>query len=147
MAAGYGSGISGYAQRSVYGLAHYLDTSSGTAGNYFFRLSGSPLGSGGTAPLANVGFTNYLTSFNRTTGEVNWFYSVDNGATYNGFFVDGAATGAELMEVDMEMSNMGTASNAGATAVYGDLEIYATPAPGAAALVGLAGLMARRRRA
>jgi xanthosine utilization system XapX-like protein len=33
------------------------------------------------------------------------------------------------------------------TVNYGDLNIYATPAPGAAALVGLAGLMARRRRA
>ena len=147
MAVGYGSGISGYAQRSVYGLAYYTDTSTGTSGNYFFRLSGSTLGSGGTAPLAATGFTKFATSFNRTTGEVNWFYSVDGGTTYNGFYVDGAAAGSDLMEVDLEMSNMGTVANAGATAIYGDLNIYATPAPGAAALVGLAGLMARRRRA
>lgn len=147
MAAGYGSGISTYPQRSVYGLAYYTDTTTGTSGNYFFRLSGTTLSSGGTAPLAAVGFTKYATSYNRTTGEVNWFYSIDGGATYTGFFVDGAAAGSDLAEVDLEMSNMGTVSNAAATAVYGDLNIYATPAPGAAALVGLAGVMARRRRA
>ena len=147
MAAGYGSGISSYPQRSVYGLAYYTDTSTGTSGNYFFKLSGTTLGSGGTAPLAAIGFTKYATSFNQTTGEVNWFYSVDGGATYNGFFVDGAAAGASLMEVDLEMSNMGTLANSAATAIYGDLNIYATPAPGAVALVGMAGLMARRRRA
>lgn len=147
MAAGYGSGISTYPQRSVYGLAYYTDTSTGTSGNYFFRLSGTTLSDGSTAPLAKVGFTNYVTSYNRTTGEVNWFYSVDGGTTYTGFFVGGAAAGSDLMEVDLEMSNMGAATNAAATAVYGDLNIYATPAPGAAALVGLAGLMARRRRA
>ena len=147
MAAGYGSGISGYAQRSVYGLAYYTDTSTGTSGNYFFRLSGTVLSDGSTAPLAKAGFTNYLTSFNRTTGEVNWFYSIDGGATYTGFFVDGAAAGADLMEIDLEVSNMGASSNSQATAVYGDVAVYATPAPGAAALVGLAGLMARRRRA
>ena len=147
MAAGYGSGISTYPQRSVYGLAYYTDTSTGTSGNYFFRLSGTTLSDGSTAPLAKVGFTNYVTSYNRTTGEVNWFYSIDGGATYTGFFVGGAAAGSDLMEVDLEMSNLGAATNAAATAVYGDLNIYATPAPGAAALVGLAGLMARRRRA
>ena len=147
MAAGYGSGISTYPQRSVYGLAYYTDTTTGTSGNYFFRLSGTTLSDGSTAPLAKVGFTNYVTSFNRTTGEVNWFYSIDGGATYTGFFVGGAAAGSDLMEVDLEMSNMGSVSNATATAVFGDLNIYATPAPGAAALVGLAGLMARRRRA
>ena len=147
MAAGYGSGISGYAQRSVYGLAYYTDTTTGTSGNYFFKLSGTVLSDGSTAPLAKAGFTNYLTSFNRTTGEVNWFYSIDGGATYTGFFIDGAAAGADLMEIDLEVSNMGSVTNAQGTAVYGDVAVYATPTPGAVALLSLAGMMARRRRA
>ncbi len=148
MACGYGSGISSsYPQRSVFGLAYYTDTTTGTSGNYFFSLSGQTTSSG-TSPLAKSGgFTRYATSFNQTTGEVNWFYSVDGGSTYTGFFVDGAAAGANLVEIDLEMSNQGALSNATASMIVGDLSVYATPAPGAAALVGLAGLMARRRRA
>jgi hypothetical protein len=144
MAMAYGSGISGYAQRSVFGLAYYTDTSTGTSGNYFFELSDGT----SAAPLAKSGgFTRYATSFNQSTGEVNWFYSIDGGSTYTGFFVNGAATGANLMEIDLEVSNQGALNNATSSVIFGDLTVYATPAPGAAAVVGLAGLMARRRRA
>jgi len=141
MGMAYGSGISGYAQRSVFGLANY--NSSGTIGNYFFDLSDGTA----AAPTAQSGgYTKYATSFNQTTGEVNWFYSVDHGANYTGFFVMGAAAGADLLELDLEMSNFGATTNAAAAANYGDLAVYATPTPGALALVGLAGLVARRRR-
>ena len=145
VAGGTGLGTN-YAQRTVFGTAYYTDVDS-PLGNYFFKLSGSPSGSG-TAPLAkSAGWTNYATSFNRATGETSWFYSVDNGATYVGYSIGGAAAGSDLLEVDLEVSNLGAASNAAATFNFGDVDIYATPAPGAAALVGLAGLMARRRRA
>jgi hypothetical protein len=132
-------------QRSVYGYANYLN---GTAtGNYRFKLSDQTLSDGSTSPKAASGaYTYFATSFNKTTGEVLWYYSVDGGANYTAFYVNGAATGSDVLEFDYYTSTT-SGSTAGVTVNYGDLSIYATPAPGAAALVGLAGLMARRRRA
>jgi hypothetical protein len=132
-------------QRSVFGYAYY--TVGTASGNYRFKLSDQALSGGGTSPLAvSGGWTKQVMSFNQTTGEVNWYYSVDGGATYTGFFVNGAATGFNVLEWDFYQTlEAGATTTVGGT--YGDLSIYATPAPGAAALVGLAGLMARRRRA
>jgi len=132
-------------QRSVYGYANYLN---GTAtGNYRFKLSDQTLSDGSTSPKAlSGGWTKFATSFNKTTGEVLFYYSVDGGANYTGFFVNGAAAGSDVAEFDYYTSTT-SGSTTGVTVNYGDLTIYATPAPGAAALVGLAGLMARRRRA
>jgi len=132
-------------QRSVYGYANYL--SGTTLGNFRFKLSDQALSSGGTSPKAlSGGWTYFATSFNKTTGEVLWYYSVDGGANYTAFYVNGAAAGSDLQEFDYYTSTT-SGSTVGVTVNYGDLSIYATPAPGAAALVGLAGLMARRRRA
>jgi len=132
-------------QRSIFGYANYLN---GTAtGNYRFKLSDQTLSDGSISPKANAGGWNYFaTSFNKTTGEVLWYYSVDGGANYTAFYVNGAAAGSDLAEFDYYTSTT-SGNTAGVTVNYGDLNIYATPAPGAAALVGLAGLMARRRRA
>ena len=132
-------------QRSVYGYANYLN---GTAtGNFRFKLSDQTLTGGGTSPKAlSGGWTQFATSFNKTTGEVFWYYSVDGGANYTGFYVNGAGAGSDVAEFDYYTSTT-SGSTVGVTVNYGDLSIYATPAPGAAALVGLAGLMARRRRA
>jgi len=131
-------------QRSVFGYAYY--TSGTTTGNYRFKLSDQALSSGGTSPLAvSGGWTKQVMSWNQTTGEVNWYYSVDGGATYTGFYVNGSGAGLDVAEWDFYAS-MGTGTTT-ANAIFGDFSVYATPAPGAAALVGLAGLMARRRRA
>jgi hypothetical protein len=140
----YGTSGTSTKQRSVFGLAYYANGT--TLGNFRFKLSEQALSGGGTSPLAvSGGWTNYAMSFNQNTGEVNWFYSVDNGANYTGFFVMGAATGMDVLEWDFYASN--GAGSTSANSIFGDFEVYATPAPGAAALVGLAGLMARRRRA
>jgi len=132
-------------QRSIFGYANYLN---GTAtGNFRFKLSDQTLSDGSVSPKALSGGWNYFaTSFNKTTGEVLWYYSVDGGANYTAFYVNGAAAGSDLAEFDYYTSTT-SGNTAGVTVNYGDLNIYATPAPGAAALVGLAGLMARRRRA
>lgn len=131
-------------QRSVFGYAYY--TSGTTTGNYRFKLSEQALSSGGTSPLAvSGGWTKFAMNFNQTTGQVNWYYSVDGGANYTGFYVNGAAAGLNVVEWDFYgQQASGTTT---ANAIFGDFSVYATPAPGAAALVGLAGLMARRRRA
>jgi hypothetical protein len=132
-------------QRSVYGYANY--NNAGTTGNFRFKLSDQTLSDGSISPKAlSGGYTQMATSFNKTTGEVLWYYSVDGGANYTAFYVDGAAAGSDVAEFDFYTSTT-SGSTAGVTVNYGDLSIYATPAPGAAALVGLAGLMARRRRA
>ena len=132
-------------QRSVFGYANYLNGS--TTGNFRFKLSDQTLSDGSISPKAlSGGWTYFATSFNKTTGEVLFYYSIDGGANYTGFFVPGAAAGEDVLEFDYYTSTV-SGSTAGVTVNYGDLNIYATPAPGAAALVGLAGLMARRRRA
>ena len=132
-------------QRSVFGYANYLNGS--TTGNFRFKLSDQTLSDGSISPKATSGgWTYFATSFNKTTGEVLFYYSVDGGANYTGFFVPGAAAGEDVLEFDYYTATT-SGNTAGVTVNYGDLNIYATPAPGAAALVGLAGLMARRRRA
>jgi len=132
-------------QRSVFGYAYY--TSGTTTGNYRFKLSEQALSSGGTSPLAvSGGWTKFAMNWNKTTGQANWYYSVDGGATYTGFYVNGSGAGlGDNMEWDFYASQASGTTTA--NAIFGDLSVYATPAPGAAALVGLAGLMARRRRA
>jgi len=145
MAVEMGTYSTSTSQRSVFGYANYLN---GTAtGNFRFKLSDQTLSDGGTSPKAlSGGWTYFATSFNKTTGEVLWYYSVDGGNNYTAFYVNGAAAGSDVLEFDYYTSTT-SGSTTGVTVNYGDLSIYATPAPGAAALVGLAGLMARRRRA
>ena len=144
MAMEYGTAGTSTKQRSVFGYAYY--TSGTTTANYRFKLSEQALSSGGTSPLAvSGGWTKLAMSWNQATGQVFWYYSVDNGANYTGFYVNGAGAGLDVYEWDFYASQAtGTTT---ANAIYGDFSIYATPAPGAAALIGLAGLMARRRRA
>ena len=132
-------------QRTVFGYANYLNGS--TTGNFRFKISDQTLADGSISPKAASGaWTYFATSFNKTTGEVFWYYSIDGGTSYTGFFVPGAAAGEDVLEFDYYTTTT-SGSTSGVTVNYGDINIYATPAPGAAALVGLAGLIARRRRA
>jgi hypothetical protein len=127
------------ARGTVFGFANY--SNAGTVGNYVFNLS-----AGGGPVATAAGWTDYAYNFNKTTGRVEWFLSTDGGANYTGFFVDGAAAGSDVQETDF-YSSAGTGNASAGNMIFGAMDIYATPAPGAAALVGLAGLMARRRRA
>ena len=127
------------ARGTVFGFANY--SNAGTVGNYVFNLS-----AGGGPVATAAGWTDYAYNFNKTTGRVEWFLSTDGGANYTGFYVDGAAAGSDVLETDF-YSSAGTGNAAAGNMIFGEMSAYATPAPGAAALVGLAGLMARRRRA
>ena len=127
------------ARGTVFGFANY--SNAGTVGNYVFNLS-----AGGGPVATAAGWTDYAYNFNKTTGRVEWFLSTDGGANYTGFYVDGAAAGSDVLETDF-YSSAGTGNASAGNMIFGALDAYATPAPGAAALVGLAGLMARRRRA
>ena len=122
-------------------------------------LSGQPTGPGGgispISPLANAGgWTEYLMNWNQTTGAVNWFYSVDGGANYYGFDVDGAGAGFNVVEWDW-LSHEATGTT-NANAIYGDLAVSTAssvpePSTCAMALAGLACggyvLFRRRKRA
>jgi hypothetical protein len=145
MAVEMGSQGTNTLQRSVFGYANYLNGAN--TDNFRFKLSDQTTAGGGISPRAlSGGYTYFATSFNQTTGEVLWFYSIDGGTSYTGFYVDGAAAGENVLEFDYLTTTV-TGNTVGVTVNYGDLSIYATPTPGAAALVGLAGLMGRRRRA
>jgi hypothetical protein len=127
------------ARGTVFGFANF--NNGGSVGNFVFNLSA------GGGPVANAaGWTDYAYNFNKTTGRVEWFLSTDGGANYTGFYVDGAAAGSDISETNY-YSSAGAGNASAGNMIFGAMDIYATPAPGAAALVGLAGLMARRRRA
>jgi len=129
---------------TIYGFSNYLNGTS--VGNYIFNLTGTTVGS---QLFANAGgWTKYASNFNQNDGVVEWYVSVDGGANYTGFYVNGAAAGKDVQEIDFYSSSqrVGTNTSAGSM-IFGSTMAYATPAPGAVALVGLAGLMARRRKA
>ena len=115
-------------QYSVFGWAYA--TSGTVTENYRFLLSGQPTGPGGgispISPLANAGgWTEYLMNWNQTTGAVNWFYSVDGGANYYGFDVDGAGAGFNVLEWTW-LSHEATGTT-NANAIYGDLAVSTAP--------------------
>lgn len=111
----------------VYLLANF--NNAGTVNNFLFNTN------------VTIGFdqwVNFTTTWNQTTGrmEVAW------GA--NAFYVDGAAAGSVADETDYYNTRNG--STVSSTAYFDNLTIGAVPAPGALALLGVAGLASRRRR-
>lgn len=137
----------GYAFGKVQGLT-YLTLSAAqalgatAAGNYAFTFNTGTR----TAPVPTANSWVYFAqNRNLDTGRVEWFYSVDGGVNYTGFFIDaGVQTGVGLLEWDYLTS--GGQSTTSFTQQFGNMVVYSVPAPGAAALVGLAGLVSRRRR-
>jgi len=111
----------------VYLLANY--NNAGTINNFAFNTN------------ITMGFDQWVTfttTWNQTTGRMEVYWGA------NGFYVDGAAAGSTADECDFY--NTRNASTLGATSYFDNLEIGAVPAPGAIALLGLAGLAGRRRR-
>ncbi len=143
--ADYGTNSSGTRTKgTIYGISSY--NNNGSIGNYIFKLSGVTMDDGSVSPMFAGSWNQIATNFNQDTGMVEWYYSSDNFATYTGFYVDGASAGFEVLEFDYYATST-TGNTVAGVATHGDLAVYTTPAPGAVALVGLAGLMARRRRA
>jgi hypothetical protein len=122
----------------VYLLANY--NNAGTIGNYAFNL-------GTGAVLSRNTWYRFAVTFDITTGRAQAGYSTDGGANYNLWFVDGAAAGTLVDEFDLIGSaNSGTAAQGQTIGYYDNINVIATPAPGALALLAVAGLMGSRRR-
>ena len=102
----------------------------GTIGNYAFTT---------TTAIAFDTWTTMTTTWDSDTGR----FQVFMGST--GFYVDGAAAGSTADETDFYSTrNGGTVAG---TAFFDNLEVgTTTPAPGALALLGVAGLVGGRRR-
>ena len=112
---------------AVYLLANY--NNAGTIGNFLFNTN------------QFVGFNqwvNFTTTWNQTTGRMEVFWGT------NSFYVDGAAAGSTADETDFYATRNG--STISATAFFDSVTVGAIPTPGAVALLGLAGLVSRRRR-
>ena len=131
------------------GLGSFLN-SSGVITFYGFTL---PVTSTTNYAAAASNWTKQASSYNVDTGEVSWYLSADNGATYSAWSY-GAGTSAAVAvagrgagEVDFYTANSATAVAQSTTWANSAQYTTLVPAPGAVALLGLAGIAARRRRA
>jgi MYXO-CTERM domain-containing protein len=114
----------------------------GTVGNFSFSTGTSGI-------LARNTWVSLVATFDMVTGRFQGGFSTNGGASYTLFFVDGAAAGTAVAELDLIGSvNSGTAAQGATTGYYDNIQVTSSPAPGALALLGVAGLAgARRRRA
>jgi len=115
----------------------------GTIGNFSFST-------GTNGVLQRNRWYTFAVTFDSATGRFQGGFSLDGGATFSMFYVDGAAAGTVVDEYDLIGSvNAGTAAQGTTWGFYDNISAYTTstiPAPGAIALLGLAGLAGRRRR-
>ena len=123
-----------------YLLSNY--NNAGTIGNFSFSTGTSGI-------LARNTWYTFQYSFNSTTGRVTAGFKAFGAATFTDFFVDGAAAGSVAGEYDLIGSVNAAAAGTSTLGFYDNIEAFTTvgvPAPGAIALLGLAGLAGRRRR-
>ena len=144
---------SGFKFNSYTGAASGLGSfrnSSGVITFYGFTL---PVTSTTSYAAAENNWTKQASSYNVDTGEVTWYLSADNGVSYSSWSY-GAGTSAAVAvagrgagEVDFYTANAATALAQSTTWANSAQYTTLVPAPGAVALLGLAGIAARRRRA
>ena len=123
-----------------YLLSNY--NNAGTIGNFSFSTGTSGI-------LARNTWYTFQYSFNTTTGRVTAGFKAFGAATFTDFFVDGAAAGSVAGEYDLIGSVNAAAAGTSTLGFYDNINAFTSvgvPAPGAIALLGLAGLVARRRR-
>ena len=123
-----------------YLLSNY--NNAGTIGNFSFSTGTSGI-------LARNTWYTFQYSFNSTTGRVTAGFKAFGAASFTEFFVDGAAAGSVAAEYDLIGSVNAAAAGTSTLGFYDNIEAFTTvgvPAPGAIALLGLAGLTGRRRR-
>ena len=123
-----------------YLLSNY--NNAGTIGNFSFSA-------GTSAILARNTWYTFMYTFNKTTGRVTAGFKAYGAATFTEFFVEGAAAGSVAGEYDLIGSVNQAAAGTSTLGYYDNINAFtsaAVPAPGAIALLGLAGLVGRRRR-
>jgi hypothetical protein len=131
---------------SIRGLAYLNTGTAASTGTYAFTLATG-------SEVTQAGTHSYYAAYENTTGIVYWGW--DSGlTTETNYYFDptangyiGAANQAAMNEVDF-LNNRNSSTTAGSMNLD-NMAFYAydVPAPGAAALLGLAGIVARRRRA
>lgn len=126
----------------VYGLAY--STSGTSTGNYAYALTDA---NNNNVVLSRNAWQSLAVTFNKTTGKAQFAWK--SGSTWNIAYVMGAAAGVDPAEFDLYQS--GNSSTAQGKAHYDNILISTAgtafiPAPGAAALVGVAGILTARRR-
>jgi hypothetical protein len=131
---------------SIRGLAYLNTGTAASTGTYAFTLATG-------SAVTQAGTHSYYAAYENTTGIVYWGW--DSGlSSETNFYFDptangyiGAANQAAMNEVDF-LNNRNSSTTAGSMNLD-NMAFYAydVPAPGAAALLGLAGIVARRRRA
>ena len=144
---------SGFKFNSYTGAALGLGSfknSSGVITFYGFTL---PVTSTTNYAAAASNWTKQASNYNVDTGEVTWYLSADNGVSYSAWSY-GAGTSAAVAvagrgagEVDFYTANSAIAVAQSTTWANSAQFTTLIPAPGAVALLGLAGIAARRRRA
>ena len=129
----------------------YVTASTGVLQLLSYSTSGSITGNGAyTATgvtIARDAWQSFAMTFNTTTGVSGYYWKVSG--TWTGTTIQGAAAGVNPDEFDLYQS--ANSSTTQGLAYYDNILISSgsgsfVPAPGAAALIGLAGLVARRRR-
>ena len=130
---------------SIRGLAYLNTGTAASTGTYAFTLATG-------SAVTQAGTHSYYTAYENTTGLVYWGWDVGLTSETNYYFDPtasgyiGAANQAAMNEVDF-LNNRNSSTTAGSMNLD-NMAFYAydVPAPGAAALLGLAGIVARRRR-
>ena len=122
-----------------YLLSNY--NNAGTIGNFSFSA-------GTSAILARNTWYTFMYTFNSTTGRVTAGFKAYGAAAFTEFFVDGAAAGSVAGEYDLIGSVNAAAAGTSTLGFYDNINAFTSPvpAPGAIALLGLAGLVTGRRR-
>ena len=130
---------------SIRGLAYLNTGTAASTGTYAFTLATG-------SAVTQAGTHSYYAAYENTTGIVYWGWDVGLTSETNFFFDPtasgyiGAANQAAINEIDF-LNNRNSSTTAGSQNLD-NIAFYAydVPAPGAAALLGLAGIVARRRR-
>ena len=123
----------------LYLLSNY--NNAGTIGNFSFSTGTSGI-------LARNTWYTFMYTFNSTTGRVTAGFKAYGAAAFTEFFVDGAAAGSVAGEYDLIGSVNAAAAGTSTLGFYDNINAFTSPvpAPGAIALLGLAGLVTGRRR-
>ena len=130
---------------SIRGLAYLGTGSAASSGTYAFTLATG-------SAVTQAGTHSYYAAYENTTGLVYWGWDVGLTSETNFYFDPtasgyiGAANQAAINEIDF-LNNRNSSTTAGSQNLD-NIAFYAydVPAPGAVALLGLAGIVARRRR-